>query len=348
MGERVRLRAVVACVLLAFGGGCGGDEPSHPSGGERVTTTQASATAAREEGRDLEHDGISVELPQGWNGRVLALDYPVAVLQAANFEFAPPGVELPPGEEDPIKAMSAAHALVMISRCGIVGYEEPPRPAPARLSLDALRFLPHGHPRLPAGHAFAHGSFDFSGRCLRVEADFGSDAPDRALAAQVDAVLGSLLVGAGVLPQSFEDSEAGLAGPLPEGWHVIRTQLTAVVFPRQVLALASFPLRQSTPDPGCIPATAREQLPAGGAVVVFLDYGDAPEPVAAEFPARPQRFRLPSEPEPYECYGLGHAVRFSESGRQLQAQVLLGEEAGPARRAELAEILDGLRIGRVP
>ena len=90
--------------------------------------------------------------------------------------------------------MTAHQALMMIVPCGIVSFEEPPRPAPERVSLDNLRFLPSGHLRIPVGHAFAHGSFDFSGRCLRIEADFGSAPPEPELKDAVNEALGSLLV----------------------------------------------------------------------------------------------------------------------------------------------------------
>ena len=132
------------------------------TGGEAVGSRAASGLTAEasitpNELR-LEHHGVSIELPNGWQGRVIPLD----VLQTANFEFVPVSVELLPGEEDSLKTMTAQHALVAILPCGLVSFEQPPRPAPERVSLDDLTFLPSGHPRVPHGHAFAHGSFDFS------------------------------------------------------------------------------------------------------------------------------------------------------------------------------------------
>ena len=159
------------------------------SGAARGLTAEASAAP---EGRRLEHDGVSIELPNGWDGRVVPLDYPAAMLQAANFELGPVGVELPLGEEDPIKAMTAQHALVAILPCGLASFEEPPRPAPERVSLDDLTSVPRG--RVPRDHDVAVGSFEFSGRCLRVDADFGGARPEPTLKDTVNAVLGSLSV----------------------------------------------------------------------------------------------------------------------------------------------------------
>jgi hypothetical protein len=143
--------------------------------------------------RLIEHDGISLQLPAGWKARVLALDYPSAVMQAANFEFATSTV-LPPGEEDPIKAMTSAHVLVSIAPCGIVSFEESPRPPPQRVTLDALMFFPAGHPLIPVGHALAHAAFQFDDGCVRIEVDFGAEEPSVELTRVVDDVLGSLVI----------------------------------------------------------------------------------------------------------------------------------------------------------
>jgi hypothetical protein len=178
-----------AALLLAASCGSAEDRESAPSR-EATGASAARGLAAEVSGGRLEHDGVSVDLPEGWRGRVLA----PGLLQAANFDFVPVDQELPPGEEDPIKAMTANHALVMILPCGLASFEEPPRPAPRYLSLHDLTFLSPGHPRIPVGHAFAHGSFTFSGRCLQVEADFGGAPPATKLKDAVDAILASLSV----------------------------------------------------------------------------------------------------------------------------------------------------------
>lgn len=182
MSPALRIAVLALAGLLAAGCGAA-EDPRSAAAGE--------AAPGRER---LEHNGVSIELPDGWEGRVLALDYPSAVLQAANFAFVPVGVELPPGEEDPIKAMTDEHVLLAVLPCGIVSFEEPPRPAPTRLTLDKLTFLPRGHPRVPRGHAFAHGSFEFTSRCLRIEVDFGAALPPLALKKMANEVLASLSV----------------------------------------------------------------------------------------------------------------------------------------------------------
>lgn len=178
-----------AALLLAIACGSAEDRESAVSA-DAPGSRGARSLPAGASGQRLERAGVSIELPKGWRGRVLE----PGLLQAANFDFAPAGQELPPGEEDPIKAMTVNHALVTILPCGLVSFEEPPRPSPSHLSLDGLTFLPPGHPRIPVGHAFAHGSFELSGRCLRVEADFGGARPRQQLRAAVNDILASLSV----------------------------------------------------------------------------------------------------------------------------------------------------------
>lgn len=137
------------------------------------------------QGRRLEHGGVSLEIPTGWDGRVLFLDPQGAsgLLQAANFELPPnegfdPPQELPPGEIDPIKAMTGEDALVTVLPRAALAGTRPGEPAPARVSLDSLSFLPAGDPRVPRGHALAEGAFRFGKRCLRISADFGGPPSD--------------------------------------------------------------------------------------------------------------------------------------------------------------------------
>jgi hypothetical protein len=149
------------------------------------------------QGRRIEHDGVSLEMPTGWDGRVLFLDPQGAsgLLQAANFElppnegFAPPQ-ELPPGEVDPIKAMTAEDVLVTVLPCAALPGIGPDEPAHSRISIDSLAFGPAGDPRVPRGHTLAEGAFRFGKRCLRISVDFGGPPADD-LQTRADDVLAS-------------------------------------------------------------------------------------------------------------------------------------------------------------
>jgi hypothetical protein len=83
---------------------------------------------------------------------------------------------------------------VAILPCGLLSFEEAAQSAPEQIALDELTFLPAGDPRIPRSHAFAHGSFEFGDRCLRIEADFGSTDPPPLLTKMVNEVLSSLSV----------------------------------------------------------------------------------------------------------------------------------------------------------
>jgi hypothetical protein len=140
---------------------------------------------------------VSMDVPPGWDGRVLYLDATGeygAVFQVANFElpandgFEPPA-ELPPGEEDPIKAMGAGDVLVMVTTGAATG-----SPAPAELSLADLELVTGG--RVPVGHQLARGAFCRDLRCVDVEVDFGA-APGEELTTEVDGVLASIALAEG-------------------------------------------------------------------------------------------------------------------------------------------------------
>jgi len=161
-----------------------------------VPELDRSPTASRR----LEHGGVSLELPAGWDGRVLFLDPQgtSGLLQAANFElppndgFAPPQ-ELPPGEVDPIKAMTGEDVLLTVLACGALPGTSTGKPAPERITLASLAFRDAGDPRVPRGHALAEGAFRFGERCLRIEVDFGG-TPDPSPASRVDDILYALSV----------------------------------------------------------------------------------------------------------------------------------------------------------
>ena len=168
----------------------------HRAGHAGVTITLPpgwhSASARR-----LEWSGISLALPLSWDGRLLFRDRVGSwgvVFQAANFELPPnegfePPQQLPPGQEDSIKAMAGGDVLVTV-----ISDEPEGEPAPTTIELDDLRFLPADAPRVPRGHTLAERSLCFESRCLRIEADFGGRMPAPTERKQVDDILASIAV----------------------------------------------------------------------------------------------------------------------------------------------------------
>ncbi|MEZ5099250.1 MAG: M14 family zinc carboxypeptidase [Thermoleophilia bacterium] len=136
----------------------------------------------------------------------------------------------------------------------------------------------------------------------------------------------------------------GVTVPVPAGWRAIDAPLTTLARPVQRLAVASFPLTQATPDPGCTPETALAALPPDGALVVVWEEAGQPRPeLLAGFPARPRRAGL-AAPRDHACLGRGTLLRFREGARAFHVLVALGVDAPATRRAETLSVVDGLAV----
>ena len=167
---------------------------------------QVQATA--EATRRLERNGVSIIVPAGWDGRILFRDAAGSsgvIFQVANFELPPDDVfepprELPPGEEDPIKAMGAGDVLVTAVSDDAGGGQ-----APATIALDDLR------------EARSRRTFLLLRR-VRIEADFGARAPEPTLRAQVDYVLASLGVEQGPRSADAKPDDDSPRGCPRENW----------------------------------------------------------------------------------------------------------------------------------
>jgi hypothetical protein len=147
---------------------------------------------------------------------------------------------------------------------------------------------------------------------------------------------------------TWTDRDAHLRTDVPRGWHVTEQPLTAVINPVQRLVVSSFAIRQRDGDRSCGPDTAREQMPADGAMVYMMETPGPTEGLLARIPARPDRFRLRrSARATYECLGRSYAFSFQEHRRLLQAHVYVGRRASAATRAKAVAVLDRLRVGRV-
>jgi hypothetical protein len=149
---------------------------------------------------------------------------------------------------------------------------------------------------------------------------------------------------------SFHDSETGVAGRYPDGWHRARA-LTNQVVPREVLTLATYPLRGGAKAGECAPDTARADMPPGGAFVWLLEYRPLRGEVWADlprdrFPPRPGSFRIPRERlAPVSCFdGPGYSTTFRAADRPFQLLVAFGGEPSEERLDDVEAILDGLRF----
>jgi hypothetical protein len=157
-------------------------------------------------------------------------------------------------------------------------------------------------------------------------------------------VLGVLVLTAASPPKQVIFRAAGISVAYPHGWYATARPLTAVDYPPQRLAIASYPLRQNRPDNDCAPATALAEMPASGALIFVIEYAQ-PSPFGPvrmrDFPSRPKRFRLGGFAR-YECFGPSYMLLFREAGRFFQLHAVFGPRAGSVLRATVLRILDSL------
>lgn len=143
----------------------------------------------------LGRNGVSVGIPPGWDGRILYRDPAGSrgvIFQVANFKLPTnqglePPTEPPPGKDDPITTMNDGDVLITVTT-------DEPDGLPTRTPIAIAGLRPVAGPRVPRGHRQAGGSFCLSGKCVRIEVDFGDQSRNAALNRQVDDVLASISV----------------------------------------------------------------------------------------------------------------------------------------------------------
>ena len=131
----------------------------------------------------------------------------------------------------------------------------------------------------------------------------------------------------------------------PKTWFATKRALTPVTNPRQVLAVASYPLpRGNGGADGCAPKAALDRLPPNGAFVFGWEFS-VPSPSGlrpADFPRRPAHFLLAKLTES-DCLGRSYMLRFRDAGRFFQIHVALGSHASSSTRTTVLRIVDSFR-----
>jgi hypothetical protein len=143
----------------------------------------------------------------------------------------------------------------------------------------------------------------------------------------------------------YDDAGRGLHLVHPSAWRLYPRALTQAISARDQIALGTFPLHQTRPDPNCTPATALRARPPSGGFIYLYEQEGLNRTQLARVPARPARLRLPrSSYQPYECMGPSWRVDFRDGGRAFTAHVY----GPPQRRREALAILDSLRVRPAP
>jgi hypothetical protein len=130
---------------------------------------------------------------------------------------------------------------------------------------------------------------------------------------------------------------------VPADWHVLHGWLSDVTDPAPRLAVASFPVRLSRHSCACgFPNVIG--FPRGGAFLFVWQYLHPSRRALARTPRRPTHFRVTAGRVRQTCNGPGDGFDFKDAGRVFQVEVYVGPDARPALRAQLATLLDSLRV----
>jgi hypothetical protein len=307
------------------------------------------ATIALEQ-RRLELGGLSVELPVGWNGftRQEGHENDSPTVFAASIAW-PEGVavdelarQLPP---DGV-AVAAVSSWLVPHEVARTTLDQP-------ITLAQGRFLAESYEGQPARNVSTQLVFGRVGdRYLWIEVLFGRNDPNERMRADAEAVLATLRVsGRPPAPappgwRKHRAPEVGLHATLPAGWHLADEPLTGIEEPREVLALATYPLAGSDRASPCpfepMPA------PADGALIWLVEYRS--DPLPSRFPRRTTTHELTRDDlRPGFCGApLGHHATFRDAGRLFQLWLLFGEQVTDVRLAEVAQILSGLSFEGLP
>jgi hypothetical protein len=313
-----RARVLLVALILA---GCGAERPA--------TTSPAGPAPGWTTVLDARH-GLTVSLPSAWHraARSLtpALTDPHEVLTLATFPLrGGPHRRCAQVPEQAVRDVGARDVLVSLLERRDPGSEFTPGP-------------PALGPAAPGDHALCAGrrgeleehwsTFALGGRGFYLYAALGRDV-SAGRRAQLDRVLGSLRVDPLVRHGSF-------AVLPPEGWTVVEAPLTGF----DELAVASFGVPRGRSDANCTPRRAIDAMPPDGAWL-YVTVADGPgeeraRPSGAEVLARPAR--------PYECRGVSRRASWTEQGTGVLANLYLGPDASPARRAQLERAFDSLVV----
>jgi hypothetical protein len=142
----------------------------------------------------------------------------------------------------------------------------------------------------------------------------------------------------------------GVTVELPSGWHSARTSLTPNLGPdpREVLAVANYPLRYRPHQCAHVPVSALEDLGRSGAFVDLEERKAGAD--RSEFPKRPAHFG-PGLGGPSEAADCAPGTRmferffgFTDHGRHFYVLVTFGPAASKGTRDEVWKVLDSLKV----
>jgi hypothetical protein len=148
--------------------------------------------------------------------------------------------------------------------------------------------------------------------------------------------------------RKHEAPEVRLHASVPRGWHLADQPLTGIDDPREVLAVATYPLAGDDGDSPCAGVRSIETMPADGALIWVLEHES--EVPRSRFPPRPTIHELTRAELRRSVCGaaLGAHTTFRDADRFFHVWLLFGERVSEVRIAEVAQILSGLSFDGRP
>jgi hypothetical protein len=138
-----------------------------------------------------------------------------------------------------------------------------------------------------------------------------------------------------------EFSEDGISFRYPRGWHVVGFSTSNS--PHR-LAVSSYRVPRTAIEGDCGGYEAVELLPATGAIVLLIDYGEG-----GSFAPLPDGLRLSDgDFAEYECFGASTMFRFLVEQRDLQAHLAVGSQASEKTRDRALAILSDISATDIP
>jgi hypothetical protein len=151
--------------------------------------------------------------------------------------------------------------------------------------------------------------------------------------------------------QFVTDAVHGIALQLPPGWQRATVSLTpGLIDPREVLSVATFPLRYRPTRCDHVAGSALEDLGPTDGFVTLQERGLDPSSTWPDFPPRPEHFgpELGGPSEASACVPSArftdHWFGFTDSDRHFHILVAFGPEVPVAVQREAWQILDSLKI----
>lgn len=164
-------------------------------------------------------------------------------------------------------------------------------------------------------------------------------------------LLTSLLLSAcGSSTAEGASSQDGVAAQIPGGWKAIGKPITAVTYPQQVLAAASFPVHPPVSSKSCTPTRLLKQMPKDGAFVQVVEYtrtaAGGKHVAVPHLPPKPKHLTYEDGTfARFECAGPSYRFEFSLQGRSFQAQIWLNRAAvDPETRRDALRLLNSFHL----